>query len=132
MKELDLLLLRYLEHDYPAAPPADRAARASALARSPRLVARWQARRRETVDAVRAGLGAGWLGEAGAQAGQDRALLARLLHKLAGTAAMFGEPALGIAASALERALAGGADGARCDQLARALLAEADAPAAPG
>jgi len=31
MKELDLLLLRYLEHDYPAAPPADRAAFARIL-----------------------------------------------------------------------------------------------------
>lgn len=35
--------------------------------------------------------------------------LARLLHKLAGTAAMFGEPALGEAAAALERALSRGA-----------------------
>ena len=30
-KELDLLLLRYLEQDYPAAPPADRAAFARIL-----------------------------------------------------------------------------------------------------
>jgi antitoxin CptB len=31
MKELDLLLLRYLEQEYPAAPPADRAAFARIL-----------------------------------------------------------------------------------------------------
>ena len=107
--------------------------RASALARSPRLVARWQARRHETVEAVRAalqgdGLGAGQAGPA-AGAG-NREPLARLVHKLAGTAAMFGEPALGECAAALDRALmrGGGEEGGEdaCRSLALRLLALAD------
>ncbi len=121
-----------------AAPPAriaDPAARASALARSPRLVARWQARRREALAAVAAGLADGSLVRAGARAeggGEGVGDLARLLHKLAGTAAMFGEPALGIAAAALERALVTGEDGASCAALAARLIAEAEAHGAPG
>jgi hypothetical protein len=50
-----------------------------------------------------------------------------LLHKLAGTAAIFDEPALGDAASALERALVSGADGGACASLAQALLGQAGA-----
>lgn len=96
------------------APQPDPAARASALARSPQLVSRWRARRREAVAAVRAALGAGWL-DAGAvnpDAIGEADALARLLHKVAGTAAMFGEAALGEAAGALEHALKGSAGGA--------------------
>jgi two-component system, sensor histidine kinase len=105
--------------------------RASALARSPRLVARWQARRHEAVEAVRAALVSGGLGaaQAGTEAGQ-REPLARLIHKLAGTAGMFGEPALGECAAALDRALMrgvaeGGGEDA-CRSLALQLLALAD------
>jgi PAS domain S-box-containing protein len=116
--------------------PLDRADRASALARSPRLVARWEARRADALAAVRAERAAGRLGAAapaGPTAARDEAdSLARLLHKLAGTAAMFGEAALGEAAGALERALTGGADTATCDALAAALLAEADRSAPTG
>ncbi|WP_285711317.1 hybrid sensor histidine kinase/response regulator [Erythrobacter oryzae] len=118
----------------PSAPAriADPAARASALARSPRLVARWQARRMEAVAAVAAGLADGSLALAGARApgegaGEGAGDLARMLHKLAGTAAMFGEAGLGIAAAALERALVTGEDAATCTALAARLIAEAEA-----
>jgi PAS domain S-box-containing protein len=123
---------RIVEAELPdTLPHVDRSARVSALARSPRLVARWQARRREAVDAVRAALGAGWLSEADVDGEEERERLARLLHKLAGTAAMFDEPALGTAAGVLERALVTGEDGGGCESLARALLSEADGMAAP-
>lgn len=112
------------------------AARVTALAASPRLIARWQARRAEAVAAVEAALSDGSLGEgdaaaarattgSGAAAKEARGSLAWLLHKLAGTAAMFAEPALGAAAAALERALTTGENAARCTALARALLDEA-------
>ncbi|WP_181443518.1 ATP-binding protein [Porphyrobacter sp. YT40] len=132
---------RIVEAEHPGAPvPArvrpDPAARASALARSPRLVARWQARRDEAVAAVRGALEAGWLlssahaAPPAARAGD----LARLLHKLAGTAALFGEPELGEAAAALERALTSGAGAAACTTGAQRLLdlAEASGTTAAG
>ncbi len=101
---------RIVEADQPGAPARagrpDPAARASALARSPQLVSRWQARRKETLVAVRAALEAGWFGSEGALPGAEAEALGRLLHKLAGTAALFGEAALGEAARALEQALA--------------------------
>jgi signal transduction histidine kinase/CheY-like chemotaxis protein/HPt (histidine-containing phosphotransfer) domain-containing protein len=113
----------------PSPVPADE--RTSALARSPRLIARWQARRREALAAVEALLADGTLGgsptsPAPLAAPDD---LAPLLHKLAGTAAMFGEPQLGAAARALERALVTGESGATCIALARALLKEGRDPA---
>jgi PAS domain S-box-containing protein len=115
---------------------ADPAARASALARSPRLVARWQARRLEAITAVAERLADGSLTLAGARgtdkAGEGAGDLARLLHKLAGTAAMFGEPALGVAAAALERALVTGEDAGTCAALAARLIAEAGTPVAAG
>lgn len=55
--------------------------------------------------------------------------LAVLLHKLAGTAAVFGEAALGDSAAALERALAMEQNAETCIALARELLALADLPA---
>lgn len=100
------------------------AARASEVVRSPRLVARWEARRRETIAAVREGLAEGWLAQAEADDAERRATLARLLHKLAGTAALFDEPALGDAAGALERALTSGTP--ESAPLAESLLAVAD------
>lgn len=115
---------------YPA-PQSQRAAQASALAHSPRLVARWQARRHEAIAAVAAGLEDGSLTLSGAGQDGDAGALPHLLHKLAGTAAMFGEPALGLAAAALERALVTGADGAVCSALAAEMLAEAEAGAHP-
>jgi PAS domain S-box-containing protein len=105
---------------------ADRAVRASALVRSPRLVARWQERRREALAAVTASFADGALRPADAPAE-----LPRLLHKLAGTAAIFGEPALGIAAAALEQALVTGKDAGVCAVLAAGLLGEAERRSAP-
>ncbi|MFO6446264.1 ATP-binding protein [Erythrobacter sp. NE805] len=117
--------------DEPAAPCA------SAPPRSPKLVARWQARRRETLAAVREALEEGWLAGVlppeAEGAGDRRTALARLLHKLAGSAALFDEPALGEAAGTLERALAGGAAPRDTAALAEALLAlAAAAVSAPG
>ncbi|WP_158094092.1 ATP-binding protein [Erythrobacter tepidarius] len=98
---------------------------------SPRLVARWEARRHEAVEAVRSALCNGTLAAPGTASGAVGEI-ARLLHKLAGTAAMFGEPDLGIAAAALERALAKASAGENADTtcitLARELLALADRP----
>jgi len=107
------------------------AARASALTRSPKLMARWQARRREAVEAVQAALADGWLNAPAPLPDDRRQALAHLLHKLAGTAAMFGEAELGEAASALERALLAAASGAALTALAQALLTQAEALAAP-
>ncbi len=104
-------------------------ARASQLARSPQLVARWNARRSETLAAVRKALAEGWVDNAEATYAERRTVLARLLHKLAGTAALFDEPELGEAAGALERVLVSGSAGSTA--LAEALLTLAIAPAAP-
>ncbi len=115
---------RIVEAEHPgAALPT--AARASALARSPQLVARWLERRREAVEAVQAALAAGWLDQPGPPPAEPAGDLARLLHKLAGTAAMFGEPGLGAAAAELERMLRSGASAAACNIGARQLLDEA-------
>jgi len=108
----------------------DAAARASALARSPQLIARWLERRREAVSAVRAALDGGWLADTNRPSHDRRSNLARLLHKLAGTAALFDEPALGEAAATLERAIKIGAPGETLIPGARALLALADEYAA--
>ncbi|MFM7404761.1 MAG: ATP-binding protein [Erythrobacter sp.] len=110
------------EQALPGGRAADPAARASQLARSPRLVARWQARRAEALAAVEAAVAQGWMAGEQPPAGAPQSELARLLHKLAGTAALFGEPALGAAAAALERALAEDATGTACAALAAALL----------
>ena len=88
---------------------------------SPAVLKRWQERRHETVESVRRALKTGAL-EAGAletgddtqngetgkgneSAQQAHERLTRLVHKLAGTAAIFGEPELGAQAAALEHAL---------------------------
>jgi two-component system, sensor histidine kinase len=106
--------------------------RASALALSPRLVKRWRARRHEAIEAVRARLGdpgPGADGIADASNAVDSTQdLIRLLHKLAGTAAMFGEPELGACAASLERALLRADDAEESRVLARELLALADSP----
>ena len=96
------------------------------LARSPRLVARWEDRRRDTLAALRKAQAEGWLVEYSPDHAERRTVLARLLHKLAGTAALFDEPALGEAAGVLERALETGS--ADCAALADTLLALADSP----
>ncbi|MFY7744131.1 MAG: ATP-binding protein [Erythrobacter sp.] len=118
--------------DDPPVAEARTAAAAAAASLSPRLVARWEARRHEAVEAVRGALRDGTLA---APQAQPRAAerLAMLLHKVAGTAGMFGEAALGEGAAALERALgpenAGEQAGETCVTLAREWLALADRPA---
>ncbi|MDN3646280.1 MASE1 domain-containing protein [Pontixanthobacter aestiaquae] len=63
------------------------------------LESRWQQRRSEAVDAVSKAL------REGALEGETAEALARTVHKLAGTAGMFGEDELGRKAGALERGL---------------------------
>ena len=73
-------------------------------AHSPALLARWNERRSEAIEAVRDALARGELG-AEVPCEETFDALARLVHKLAGTAAIFGEGELGEKASAFERAL---------------------------
>jgi HPt (histidine-containing phosphotransfer) domain-containing protein len=107
-----------------AASPAARD-RVSALAMSPRLVARWQERRHEAVEAVRSALSHGTATTA-PDPSASREQLIILVHKLAGTAALFGEPDLGDCAAALERALTQGVSNASVAALANELLMLAD------
>jgi PAS domain S-box-containing protein len=128
-------LQRWLPTRIVEAPPAadgpmaamERVIAGAAL--SPRLVARWEARRHEAVEAVRAALRDGTLAAPRTAADPHPAeRVALLLHKLAGTAGMFGEAALGDCAAALERALAMEQEAEACVTLARELLALADRP----
>ncbi len=95
---------------------------------SPALQERWNARRSEAVEAVREALANGTLNESSDNA-EAREHLARLVHKLAGTAAIFGEPDLGDQAAVLERALRIGTPGEVRETLAFELLSVADDPA---
>ncbi|MBX7458298.1 MASE1 domain-containing protein [Qipengyuania sp. 1NDH17] len=86
---------------------------------SKEILARWNERRSEALDAVNAAL-------------RDDSLegvrvedLARTVHKLAGTAGMFGEEELGEKAAALERALRAGVEREVRKQLAEELVAMA-------
>ncbi len=88
--------------------------KASGIVESAR--AKWTQRRQEAVDAVRASLEQGELDAAA------REELARVVHKLAGTAGMFGEAALGETAGALERALKSDAPEVTSRELAQELL----------
>ncbi|MBD2842844.1 ATP-binding protein [Erythrobacter rubeus] len=105
---------------------------------SPELIERWQERRSEAVEAVRAAAAGGGLAN-GSMENDHRMELARIVHKLAGTAAMFGEPELGDQAAALERALRMARSGDVQEALAAELLTIADrgsahmqAPTLPG
>ncbi len=134
LKDLVRALQRWLPTRIVETPqrPLTRATRsaettAERAALSPRLVARWEARRHEAVEAVRMALRDGTLAAPRMHA-EAAAQIARLLHKLAGTAGMFGEAALGTSAAALERALATDQEGEACVTLGRELLALADRP----
>ena len=70
---------------------------------SPALVTKWRERRNEAIEAVREAVCNGGLADR--NGGNKREPLAQLVHKLAGTAAMFGEAELGERASAFEQAL---------------------------
>ncbi len=107
-----------------------RAPRPGAIAPSPRLVQQWQTRRAEAIAAVAAHL-ADQLDGVPANDARDADTLVSLLHKLAGSAALFDEPDLGESARALERAIR---QGLSCDvqeALAREVLALAERPLAP-
>lgn len=93
-----------------------------------RAAAQRPARRHQAVEAVRTALRDGSLAAPRAATGAA-GQVTPLLHKLAGTAAMFREAELGESAAALERALGMENAGATCVTLARELLALADRPA---
>ncbi|MEP0392605.1 MAG: ATP-binding protein [Erythrobacter sp.] len=95
---------------------------------SPSLIKRWTKRRSEAVEAVRIALEDGSLSdEGGSPENWDE--IARLVHKLAGTAAIFGEAELGDQAAALEHALRMGLPSDVREALAFELLTVADDPA---
>ncbi len=95
---------------------------------SPDLIERWNTRRSEAIEAVRTALQSGAMGEDSRRA-KDWDDLARLVHKLAGSAAIFGEADLGDQAAALERALRQSLPGDVREALAFELLSVADDPA---
>lgn len=80
------------------------------------LQTRWRERRSEALDAVRGALREGQL------TGQESEALVRMVHNLAGTAALFGEEDLGAKAAAFERALKSGVGSEVRERLARDLL----------
>ena len=123
LAQLARALQRWLPTRIVEAATEVRPARLSAMALSPGLVERWHLRRAEALAAVREALAQDAL--AGGDPPPDA--LAGLVHKLAGSAAMFGEPALGEAAAALDRALAQDARPEHRTALAQALLAAGDA-----
>ncbi len=91
-------------------------------ARSPSLVSRWNERRREAIEAVHEAIDCDTLGVDQANA-PEREELAQLVHKIAGTAAMFGEAELGDQAAAFERSLRRGHSKDVQQALAHELLA---------
>ncbi len=94
---------------------------------SPSLINRWTKRRSEAVEAVRSALENGALGgDGGSQ--EEREKIAKLVHKLAGTAAIFGEAELGDQAAALVQALRMSVPGDVREALAFELLSVADDP----
>ncbi|MEL6529534.1 MAG: ATP-binding protein [Pseudomonadota bacterium] len=113
-----------------AAPPQQLAPapRSNFRKHSPSLIKRWNIRRAEAIDAVREALESGELGAQG-RAIEDFDRLARLVHKLAGTAAIFDEPELGDQAAAFERSLREDLPGDVREALAFELLSVADDPA---
>jgi HPt (histidine-containing phosphotransfer) domain-containing protein len=95
------------------------------------MLARWQARRRETLAAVEAALAEGGMlavvtGGAPTAAHPTRDELIRLTHQFAGTAGLFGEDELGRCAAALERSLQDEASPAVSRALAQELVALAE------
>ena len=132
LAELARALQRWLPTRIVEAAPETRPARLSAMALSPGLVERWHLRRAEALAAVRAALEEraleeGSFEDSALEHGQTApASLSQLVHKLAGSAAMFGEPELGDAAAALDRALAQDASAAHRTALAQALIAIAE------
>lgn len=95
---------------------------------SPSLIERWNKRRSEAVEAVRVALENGSMSDDAGSTEQCEEI-AKLVHKLAGTAAIFGEAELGDQAAALEHALRMRLSGDVCEALAFEMLSVADDPA---
>lgn len=89
------------------------------LRRSPLLVERWNLRRREAVEMLALAVREGDL--------EGAALddLATAVHRIAGTAGLFGEASFGIRAAELERAIRRDAPAEERLKLAREMLAAA-------
>lgn len=95
------------------------------IAHSSALKDRWTARRSEAIEAVRGALESGVLADDDPESHDE---LARVVHKLAGTAAIFGEPELGDQAATFERALRQREPAEAREALAFELLSTADDP----
>jgi len=96
------------------------------------LLERWLERRFEAIEAVRTALADGLIcnkGKRRATDQEEREELLRIIHKLAGSAASFGEAELGEQAAKLEHAMrAQDASCEGCEELAFELLSLADEP----
>lgn len=88
----------------------------SHLTQTPAMRKRWQERRSEAVEAVSEAVAQGYFGD---EQSED---LVRIVHKLAGTAGLFGEDELGECARNLERALKSDVPDKVSMRLARELL----------
>lgn len=123
LTQLARALQRWLPTRIIEARPEVRPAAPCAIALSPALVERWQLRRQEALAAVEQALAEGLLVDAGAEGvASQSAPVALLVHKLAGSAGMFGEPELGEAAAALDQALRSDSTSEQRVALAKALL----------
>ncbi|MGB3753384.1 MAG: response regulator [Parerythrobacter sp.] len=111
--ELQFVLERWL----PTCGPSRHAA--PGLKQGDGLSDRWRMRRAEALEAVAAAMREGRFTGGGAQD------LARTMHKLAGTAGLFGEDALGESARRLEHALRREDGVVACEQRARDVVAAA-------
>ena len=87
--------------------------------RSPALIERWEERRSEAIAMLALAVKAGDL------EGEELDQLAGVIHKIAGTAALFGETPLGLCAAELERALRLDVPAEERLRLARQMLATA-------
>jgi len=116
MADLQTMLERWLPRNDPQIQP-DRNVGIGTVA--PDLLLRWQMRRKEALEAVSAMLRSGSL------ECREPDELARIVHKMAGTAAMFGEAELGKRAGELEHALRQRSDPEEIHQLAKQLMAAA-------
>ena len=92
---------------------------------APSLEARYRARREEALRAVRNGIERSTFGD---EAVED---LIGVLHKLAGSAGMFGEPELGAEAHALEEGLRDWPEEERAERMAQALQRMTEAAQRP-
>ncbi len=111
--ELQFVLERWLPTRGPSAHTAP------GLKSGDELSDRWRVRRAEALEAVASAMREGRFTGGGAQD------LARTMHKLAGTAGLFGEEALGECARKLEHALRREENRAVCEDRAREVVAAA-------